>query len=193
MKEKAATISAAEVKTLIEIYVAFFNRIPDADGLSYWIDQVKSGTSMSAISESFYNIGASPQYASLTGFTANMSNADFIHTFYKNVLGRSEGADTGGLDYWMGKLAAGQSTRGSLAQDILNSAHTFKGNATYGYVADLLDNKYLVGKTLAIDWGITYNVDAYGRGVAIAKAVTPTDMTAALQLVGISASEMSFI
>jgi Ca2+-binding RTX toxin-like protein len=193
MKEKAATISAGEVKTLIEIYVAFFNRTPDADGLSYWIDQVKSGTSMSAISESFYNIGASPQYAALTGFTANMSNADFVHTFYKNVLGRSEGADAGGLDYWMGKLAAGQSTRGSLAQDILNSAHTFKGNATYGYVADLLDNKYLVGKTLAIDWGITYNVDAYGRGVAIAKAVTPTDITAALKLVGISANDMNFI
>jgi Ca2+-binding RTX toxin-like protein len=193
MKEKAATISSNEVKTLIEIYVAFFNRTPDADGLSYWIDQVKSGTSMSAISESFYNIGASPQYAALTGFTANMSNADFVHTFYKNVLGRSEGADAGGLDYWMGKLAAGQSTRGSLAQDILNSAHTFKGNATYGYVADLLDNKYLVGKTLAIDWGITFNVDAYGQGVAIAKAVTPTDITAALQLVGISANDMSFI
>lgn len=193
MKEKAATISASEVKTLIEIYVAFFNRPPDADGLSYWIDQIKSGTSISAISESFYNIGASDQYAALTGFTTNMSNADFVHTFYKNVLGRSEGADAGGLAYWMGKLASGESTRGSLAQDILNSAHTFKGDATYGYVADLLDNKYLVGRTVAVDWGLTDNVNAYSHGVAIAKAVTPTDISAALQLVGVSASDMTFI
>jgi Ca2+-binding RTX toxin-like protein len=62
------------------------------------------------------------------------------NVFYKNVLGRAEGADAGGLSYWNGKLADGSSTRWSLAQDILASAHTFKGNATYGYVADLLDN-----------------------------------------------------
>ena len=54
-------------------------------------------------------------------------------------------------------------------------------------------NKYLVGKTLAIDWGITDTVNAYSRGVDIAKAVTPTDISAALQLVGISAVDMNFM
>ncbi len=193
VKEKAASISAAEVKTLIEIYVAFFNRTPDADGLSYWIDQVKAGTSISSISESFYNIGASSQFAVLTGFTTDMTNTDFINTFYKNVLGRSDGADPGGLEYWMTKLITGASTRGSLAQDILNSAHTFKGNAEYGYVADLLDNKYLVGKTIAIDWGITHINNPYGHGIEIAKAVTPTNIAAALKLVGISDLDMQFM
>jgi serralysin len=181
------------LKSLVEIYVAFFNRTPDADGLSYWIDQFKSGQSISQISESFYNIGASPQYSNLTGFTATMTNTDFVNTFYKNVLGRSSGADAGGLAYWMNKLATGESTRGSLAQDILNSAHSFKGDATFGYVADLLDNKYQVGKTVAIDWGITYTENAFQRGVAIAKAVTAQDTNVALSLVGVAAADMYFI
>jgi hypothetical protein len=34
--------------------------------------------------------------------------------------------------------------------------------------------------------GLTYNTDAYSHGVAIADAITPTDIDAALALVGIS-------
>lgn len=192
VKDKAATIAAKDLQMLIELYVAFFNRTPDADGVSYWIDEFKGGKTIVQISEAFYFIGASEQFAALTGFTASMTNEDFIHTFYRNVLGRTNGADEGGLNYWNNKLLTGASTRGSLAQDILNAAHTFKGNAEYGYVADLLDNKYLVGRTVAVDWGITYVEQPYERGVSIAAAVTPSDTSAAFGLVGVAASEVSF-
>lgn len=192
VKEKAASIADSDVKMLIELYVAFFNRTPDADGVAYWIDEFKKGQSIAQISESFYNIGASDQFAALTGFTTSMTNEDFINTFYRNVLGRSDGADEGGLNYWNNKLATGAASRSSLAQDILNSAHTFKGDAEFGYVADLLDNKYLVGKTVAIDWGINYVENAYEHGVRIAAAVTPTNTAYALGLVGVTPSEMNF-
>ncbi|MBR7801420.1 type I secretion C-terminal target domain-containing protein [Undibacterium fentianense] len=192
VKEKAASIASADVKMLIELYVAFFNRTPDADGVAYWIDQFKNGQSIAQISESFYNIGASDQFAALTGFTTSMNNEDFIHTFYRNVLGRKDGADEGGLRYWNNKLMTGESSRSSLAQDILNSAHTFKGNADFGYVADLLDNKYLVGRTLAIDWGISFVENPYERGVSIAAAVTPTNTDYALSLVGVVGKDLNF-
>lgn len=192
VKEKAASIADSDVKMLIELYVAFFNRTPDADGVAYWIDEFKKGQSIAQISESFYNIGASDQFAALTGFTTSMTNEDFINTFYRNVLGRSDGADEGGLNYWNNKLATGAASRSSLAQDILNSAHTFKGDAEFGYVADLLDNKHLVGKTVAIDWGINYVENAYEHGVRIAAAVTPTNTAYALGLVGVTPSEMNF-
>jgi hypothetical protein len=120
-----------------------------------------------------------------------MTNEDFIHVFYKNVLGRPEGADAGGLAYWNGKLSAGESTRSSLANDILSSAHTFTGNPTWGWVADLLDNKIAVANKIAIEWGLTYNTDTYSHGVAIADAITPTDIHAALALVGISDAEIN--
>ena len=127
----AAATPLADVQRISELYVAFFNRTPDADGLAYWMTQKNSGQSISQISESFYNVGASPDFASLTGFSSSMTNEDFINVFYKNVLGRPEGADTGGLNYWNGKLSSGESTRSSLANDILSSAHAFKGDATW--------------------------------------------------------------
>ncbi len=187
----AAAAPLADVQRISELYVAFFNRTPDADGLAYWIGQRAAGQSINQISESFYSIGASPAFASLTGFSTSMKNEDFIHVFYKNVLGRPEGADAGGLKYWGDKLANGTSTRSSLANDILGSAHTFKGNPDWGWVADLLDNKIAVANTIAIEWGLTYNTDAYSHGVEIAKAISPTNTAAALALVGISAADMN--
>jgi serralysin len=191
VKGIAAAAPLADVQRISELYVAFFNRTPDADGLAYWIGQKMAGQSINQISEAFYNIGASPTYSSLTGFSTSMSNNDFLNVFYKNVLGRPEGVDAGGLAYWNGKLADGSSTRSSLANDILESAHTFKGNSTWGWVADLLDNKIAVANTIAVQWGLTYNTDAYARGVAIAAAITPTDTTVALALVGVSAADLN--
>ncbi|RZI44290.1 hypothetical protein EGT07_02370 [Herbaspirillum sp. HC18] len=60
--DKSKMIAAAGLKTLIELYVAFFNRVPDADSLAYWIDQFKSGQTVDQISDSFYT--AAVQYSS---------------------------------------------------------------------------------------------------------------------------------
>lgn len=191
IQAKAAAAPNANVQRLVELYIAFFNRIPDAEGLAYWIDQLNLGQGINSIAETFYQAGI--QYSSLTGFSSGMSNADFIHVVYRNVLGRSEGADSAGLTYWSGELAAGRATRGSLVSTILDSAHTFKGNATYGQVANLLDNKIAVGQTFAVSWGLGYTSaeTSISQGMAIAAAVTATGTSQALALVGVSAADMS--
>jgi len=178
----SSKISAADLTSLIELYVAFFNRIPDADGLSYWITQRGAGQSLNAIAGSFYNAGV--QFSSLTGFSAGMSHADFVNLVYRNVLGRSDGADAGGLSYWTAQLASGAESHGSLVSAILASAHTFKGNASFGWVANLLDNKIAVARAFAIDGGLTYNSpdDSITKGMAIAAAVTPSNTNGALVL-----------
>jgi hypothetical protein len=40
---------------------------------------------------------------------------------------------------------------------ILSSAHTYKGDATWGWVPDLLDNKISVANQFAVTWGLNYN------------------------------------
>jgi len=179
---KAASISASDLNSLVELYIAYFNRVPDADGMSYWIDQLKAGASLSQIGQSFYS--AAVQYSSLTGYTANMSNADFVRLIYKNVLGRAT-PDTDGLNYWSDALANGTQTRGTLVKTMLESAHSFKGNTTFGWVADLLDNKVSVATYFAVQQGITYNSpsDSISKGMQIASAVTQSDTTAAKGLV----------
>ena len=184
-KSIASSVTTATLQRVMELYVAFFNRTPDADGLSYWLNQTLAGSSINAIADAFYNVGV--QYTSLTGFSPTMSNADFVNVVYRNVLGRSDGADAGGLAYWTGELASGNATRGSLVSTILDSAHTYKGDSTYGWVANLLDNKITVAKQVSVDWSLNYlTADAsVTNGMAIAKAVTATDTSAAIALVGL--------
>ncbi len=180
----AGTVTAPQLDSLIELYIAYINRVPDADGMAFWIGQFKAGQTLSQIGESFY--GAAVQYSSLTGYSASMTNADFVTVVYRNVLGRSE-PDAEGLAFWTNELASGHSSRGTLVASILGSAHSFKGDATYGYVADLLDNKIDVGKTFAIEQGLVYNTgaDSITHGMEIAAAITPTSISQAVALIGV--------
>lgn len=190
--DTARSVGATAVKNIAELYVAYFNRIPDSEGMNYWLKQYKSGASIETIGKSFYAAAISPTFSALTGYSSSMSNIDFIRTIYKNVLGRNE-VDQGGLDYWSTALSkpegsSGAETRGTLINTILNAAHGFKNDATYGWVANLLDNKYTVANYFAIQQGISYFTpeENYQRGVAIAAAVTPTDTTVAIGLIGVS-------
>lgn len=191
IRHNASSLPVTVLKSLQELYVAFFNRVPDANGLNYWIDEFKSGRSLTDIANSFY--GAALEYGDLTEYTANMPNQNFINVIYKNVLGRPDGADAGGLAYWTGLLSTGQ-TRGSVVHGILDSAHSYKGDVTWGWVADLLDNKALVANKFAVDWGLNYldDVTSIKQGIEIAKSVRPTDTQAALALIGIAEGQILF-
>lgn len=187
----ASSIAASDLKSLEELYVAFFNRVPDADGLAYWISRFKDGIAVKQIAESFYNAGIA--FSAQTGYSATMSNEAFINLVYKNVLGRSNGADSDGLAYWAKGLSSGAETHGSLVTNILASAHTFKGNAEFGWVADLLDNKTQVANQFAVKAGLNYNSDSTSilMGMDIAAKVTPTSIDNAIKLIGLSPDQFN--
>lgn len=180
----ANTVAPAQLNSLVELYIAYINRVPDADGMAFWIGQLRAGRTLDQIGESFYN--SAVQFSSLTGYSATMTNADFVTLVYRNVLGRSE-PDTEGLTFWSNELGTGHSSRGTLVASILASAHSFKGNATYGYVADLLENKIQVGKLFAIEQGLVFNssADSVNHGMQIAAAITPTSTEQAIALIGV--------
>ena len=190
VKATASTLPTSTVARIMELYIAFFNRTPDADGLEYWIGQARQGLSIDRIAETFYAAGT--QYAALTGFSSTMRDADFVNVIYRNVLGRPEGADAGGLQHWTQALQSGASSRGTLVSTILTAAHGFKGDATWGWVANLLSNKVTVANTLAVDWGLNFSSPekAITQGMAIAAAITPTDSTSAIELMGLPANPM---
>lgn len=189
--EVARSVGASAVKNIAELYVAYFNRVPDAEGMNYWLTQFKNGSSIETIGKSFYSAAVSPVFSALTGYSTEMTNIDFVKVIYKNVLGRDE-VDQGGLDYWSAALAKpegmlGAETRGTLINSILNAAHGFKGDTQFGWVADLLDNKFAVANYFAIEQGISYNSpqENFQRGVSIAAAVTAVDTSAAIKLIGL--------
>jgi serralysin len=190
VQSNAQSISPQGLQKLEELYVAFFNRIPEADGLSYWISQFKAGLTIRQIAESFYDAGV--QYSKYTGYTSSMTNSAFVNVIYRNVLGRPEGADPGGLTYWTNALESKAESRGSLVTTILNSAHDYKGDLQWGWVADLLENKIQVANIFAVNAGLNYNnaEESILHGMAIAAAITPTSITAAIALIGLAPDQL---
>lgn len=184
---KSKTIASSDLQSLIELYIAFFNRLPDADGLAYWIDQRKAGVSLDQIADHFYN--AAILYSDLTGYTQSMSDADFVRVIYKNVLGRFDATAPPDADvnYWSNSLSSGQSSRGNLVRTMLFSAHTFADDATWGWVPQLLDNKLAVGNYFALQHGLNFKTpeESISKTMAIAQKVTSNNFTEAMSLIDV--------
>ncbi len=191
--QNAKSLFKADLRTLEELYVAYFNRIPEADGLNYWVNQLKAGMTIEQIGNAFYQ--SAILFSDLTGYSDKMSSADFVNTIYKNSLGRVTGADPEGLSYWTAQLDTGKETKGSMVRTILGTAHNFKGDATWGWVADLLDNKVALADAFAVQWGLGYlnDQDSIVNGMKLAQLVTPTGFNDALKLIGIAEGQIQFI
>ena len=90
---------------MFRLYNAAFKRLPDPDGLRYWIGNFSSGKDDErAVASSFL---ASAEFEQRYG--ANVSNASYVNTLYVNVLGRDY--DQAGYNYWLGQLNKGVETR----------------------------------------------------------------------------------
>ncbi|MGH7137904.1 MAG: DUF4214 domain-containing protein, partial [Pirellulales bacterium] len=89
-------------------YQRYLDRVPDAAGLAYWVDQLQNqGLTDERLEAGF--IG-SPEFFAHAGGT----NKAWIDTMYQDLLGRS--ADAAGENYWLGQLTAGVS-RAQVAYD----------------------------------------------------------------------------
>ncbi|SFV27018.1 protein of unknown function [Devosia crocina] len=92
------------------LYQAAFDRMPDAEGLEYWIGRLDSGnTNLAAIADSFIH---SPEFIRTFGTEATVSNAEFVELLYQHTLDR--GSDGPGYDYWVERLDSNQTNRGDL-------------------------------------------------------------------------------
>lgn len=189
VQTQAATIPATTLKSIEELYSGFFKRIPDADGLSYWIDQFKGGKTLNQIADSFYDAGV--QYSAQTGFSSTMTNTDFITIAYANVLGRS-GANApiaADIKFWEDQIIAGTTSRGAMVNSMIDIVHNqYANHATWGWVDKLLNNKAAVADNFAVQWGVSYATPEISitKGMEIAGAVTATDTVAAINLIGLS-------
>jgi hypothetical protein len=192
---KAQLLNLNVLNQLIELYVAFFNRTPDADGLAYWIDQIVAGQNMETVANSFY--AAAIYYSAQTGYSSTMSNADFVRIIYQNVLARTGPTAPGDdeVNYWAGQLDSGKMSRGGLVISMLTSAHTYEGDADYGWVPQLLNNKITVANYFCLQQGLNYlsGEDSIIKGMAIAKAVTITDTSAAIKMIGVNDANFNLV
>ncbi|BBB69502.1 hypothetical protein UNDYM_5249 [Undibacterium sp. YM2] len=100
--------TAADIQKL---YIAYFNRPADPNGLAYWMAQ---GLTLNQIADSF---SKQAEYATVF---AGKTTEDTVNTIYNNLFGHK--ADVAGLNYWTGQLLNGKVTLGQAALAILGGA-----------------------------------------------------------------------
>jgi hypothetical protein len=96
------------------LYQAAFNRSPDIGGLSFWINSLDSGTSLTTVASSFI---ASAEFTNTYGV---LDNAHFATQLYLNVLHRQP--DAAGLFFWQDALDQGTMTRAEVLTGFSESA-----------------------------------------------------------------------
>ncbi|MBP6597953.1 MAG: trypsin-like serine protease [Giesbergeria sp.] len=109
---------------VVRLYTAYFKRLPDYEGLTYWVNRMHPGSGMGLglvqVSDAF---AQSNEFVLTYG---QLSHTAFISRVYQNVLGRDPEAE--GYAYWMGRLSAGM-PRGEVMLGFSESAENKQANA----------------------------------------------------------------
>jgi hypothetical protein len=103
----------ATASDLQQLYVGYFGRAADQEGLNFWLEAINNGgLSLDNVHASFVQ---SVEYAALYD---SLSNSDLVTQVYLNVLGRAVEAE--GLAFWAGALDAGTITQDQLIEGLLS-------------------------------------------------------------------------
>ena len=137
-----ASLSAAEIETIVELYIAYFNRAPDAEGLNFWGSAYANGVSLEQIATLILGDTETQQT-----YPDTLSTLDFVTQVYNNVLGRTP--DQGGLEFWANVLDSGGRTRDNFILSVLQGAKADPDSSASQEFIDLQlgDRAYLSDKT----------------------------------------------
>lgn len=138
----ATSLNEADFKGFIELYIAYFNRAPDAIGLNFWGTAYANGTTMEEMAALF-----APQDETLATYPDGTSNTEFATAVYNNVLGRTP--DQAGFEFWVGVLERGGVTRDQFILEVLRGVQDGSPDRDY------LDIKVDVGAYFAVHKGMS--------------------------------------
>lgn len=116
------------VNEVQKLYVAYFGRPADTDGLGFWTNQLQNNPNgYELISTAF---STSPEYQQMYG---GQSNRDVVMDIYQNVFGRA--GDAGGINFWTARLDAGDVTIGNAVVAMAQSALNANNNDAFVFKA----------------------------------------------------------
>jgi Ca2+-binding RTX toxin-like protein len=117
-----AAVTSAHQTAIANLYIALFNRAPDADGFAFWTQALANGASLDTISRNFV---ATPEARAT--YPESQSATDFVTAYYTNVLGRAP--DANGLAFWTQALenaggVGSDAARASIVSQIVDIVNT---------------------------------------------------------------------
>ncbi|UOD50389.1 DUF4214 domain-containing protein [Orrella daihaiensis] len=135
-----------------ELYIVFFGRAPDAEGMSHWVRALSHGAvTMNDLADEF---ARSSEYREMYGdlSTSTYGDADVsqaIRRFYKNALDREPDAE--GREFWLNKLKQGH-TFAEIAVGKIETAFV-GGDNTHPEDTAIVRNKVEIAKYVALELG----------------------------------------
>jgi hypothetical protein len=134
-------LSQGAFERFIELYIAYFNRAPDAVGLNFWGTAFAKGTSLEEIAALFNDQDETKEI-----YPDGTSNEGFATSVYNNVLGRTP--DQEGLDFWVGILDDGSVARNQFILEVLRGVIGIDDR-------EFLDSKVDIGAYFAVHKGMS--------------------------------------
>ena len=117
----AAQLDADQLQLLTELYVAYFDRAPDAGGLLFWGTSLNNGVSLQEIAELFFD-----QQETHEALPDDLTAEAFVTQAYNNFLERDPDAE--GLGFWASALEAGAVSRAEFMLALIEGARADTGS-----------------------------------------------------------------
>ena len=121
------------IDDITKLYVGYYDRAPDPEGLNYWVGRANVGMSLLEIAQSFSVQVESTSLYSFLASPQTSSAESFLNSVYQNLFNRP--IDSEGLNYWTGELSNGKPV-GRMIVDIISGAQ--------GADKIIVDNKTIV-------------------------------------------------
>lgn len=138
---------------VIRLYFAFFNRVPDYQGLLFHANNRRLGQPLGLTSTGFTN---SPEFQAMYG---TLTNEQYVDLVYQNVLGRAPDPD--GRAFYLGLLGSNTISRGDMMASFSASPEYQQLIATEVFVTGLYAGLLRRAPEPA---GFSYYVTAIDRG-----------------------------
>ena len=152
---KLATSNPSQFKMMTQMYLAYFNRAPDAIGLDFWAAASYEGSSNIQISNTF---ASTPEfirtYGSISSQSSSLALSNFVTAVYENALDRP--AEQAGLNFWLNGLLTNQVTPGNLILSIIEAVNAQTGTTDSIYFS----NKTSAATHYAVTDGLTNTTQA---------------------------------
>lgn len=161
-----ANLDPEDFGQIVELYIAYFNRAPDALGLAFWGNAYSEGLSLEEMATLFID-----QTETRDTYPSGMNNTDFATAVYENVLGRVPDAD--GFTFWTDLLDTGVVERDVFILSVLEGAKAaIPQGSEPAFIAQViedrqyLENKADIGAYFAVHKGMS-DVDDAANAMAL--------------------------
>ena len=121
------------------LYIAFFNRAPDENGMNYWLDNIYFDHKMQLI-DIVHSFMEHPVFKSIY---SNLNDREFVISIYENMLGNMP--DNKGLNYYVNKLENPNYDRADFTLELISGVldFQFNSNSTQGLTQEEINNAHI--------------------------------------------------